>query len=434
MTLIVWVGNKNALAFAADSIGSVQHEEGMKWYIVNKLFELTASDPIWVATAWSSDFWWLLLEVIIKDFRKKLGGEKKKTLEEYINMFLEHLQSANYINGYNEKDFLVFLVNKFLSRVAKIRDEGMKLIMKDPEINRKDDTLIEKVLSAYISGGLSNDYEFINKQQELFGIPIYTEEQLEEELKQVPINILGNLFCTPDSNNYALLKKNILAIINKDAFLQLFGDWSELIFFGFWENDFFPKVCSMNLYYKVGQDIVFALNDAHIINWGWFIKAYAQSEDVENSILWIGDGIKHEICEKIQEKLTNDEKIGILSTEQHNAINNSISQALDEIRATNQRELSLSARFLSKTELWQIAENFVGIGSMKKRINLGNETIWWPIDVAIVTKSDGFIRIKRKHYFDPQKNYNYFNNLSKNHESSRNEYNQEGSSQRETKN
>lgn len=139
-------------------------------------------------------------------------------------MFLEHLQSANYINGYNEKDFLVFLVNKFLSRVAKIRDEGMKLIMKDPEINRKDDTLIEKVLSAYISGGLSNDYEFINKQQELFGIPIYTEEQLEEELKQVPINILGNLFCTPDSNNYALLKKNILAIINKDAFLQLFGD------------------------------------------------------------------------------------------------------------------------------------------------------------------------------------------------------------------
>jgi hypothetical protein len=49
--------------------------------------------------------------------------------------------------------------------------------------------------------------------------------------------------------------------------------------------------------------------------------------------------------------LTNNEKIGILKQEQHNAINDSINQVLDEIRENKLKELSLSARFLSKTEL-----------------------------------------------------------------------------------
>lgn len=421
MTLIVWVGNKNALAFAADSIGSVQHEEGVKWYIVNKLFELTSSDPIWVATAWNSDFWWLLLEVIIKDFRKKLGDKRKKTLEEYVILFLDHLKSADYIKGDNNELFLKILLKKFLSRIAKIRNEGMEIIMQDPDIDPKDVNTVKKVLSAYISACLSNDYELISSQKELFGMPVYTWEQFDEEYKNVPSNILETLFCSPGTKNYELLKRNILSIINKDAFLHLFGDWSELIFFGFWEEDFFPKVFSINLYYKIDEEVVFSLNDVYTIKSDGFIKAYAQSEDVENSILWIGDGIKNEICKTIEQKLTKNKKIGILDQEKYNFINDSIAEALDEIREKNLTELSLSARFLSKTELWQIAENFVGIGSMKKRINLGNETIWWPIDVAIVTKSDWFIWIKRKHYFDAENNYHYFNNLWRKNEASKHE-------------
>lgn len=31
-----------------------------------------------------------------------------------------------------------------------------------------------------------------------------------------------------------------------------------------------------------------------------------------------------------------------------------------------------------------------------------------PVDVAVVTKCDGFVWIKRKHYFSPELNPNYF--------------------------
>ena len=430
MTLIVWVGNKNALAFAADSIGSVQYGNGVKGYIVNKLFEVTERTPIWVATAWSSDFWGLLLEVIIKDFRKKLGNSRIDTLQDCVSIFIKHLKQAKYIKGYNKVEFLNFLIKKFLLRISRIRNECMGIIIQDPEVDEKDVNIVEPLLSAYIWQYLLIDNETIHSQKKIFGIPKYSEEEIDLEFNKIPVDVLEGLFCAPCSDNYQLLKKNILSIIDRDGFFPLFWEWSELIFFWFWEDDFYPKVCSINLYYKVGSEIVRSLNDDGEINGEGFIKAYAQSEDVENSILWIGEGIKSEICKKIEEKLTNNEKIGILKQEQHNAINDSINQVLDEIRENKLKELSLSARFLSKTELWQIAENFVGIGSMKKRINLGDETIWWPIDVAIVTKSDGFIRIKRKHYFDPQKNYHYFNNLSNKHEheSSKHEFCKEGCS------
>nr|DAT13954.1 MAG TPA: Mucin-1-catalytic proteolysis, STRUCTURAL PROTEIN [Caudoviricetes sp.] len=35
---------------------------------------------------------------------------------------------------------------------------------------------------------------------------------------------METLFCSPGTKNYELLKRNILSIINKDAFLHLFGD------------------------------------------------------------------------------------------------------------------------------------------------------------------------------------------------------------------
>jgi hypothetical protein len=48
------------------------------------------------------------------------------------------------------------------------------------------------------------------------------------------------------------------------------------------------------------------------------------------------------------------------------------------------------------------------MGSLKRRVSMEDETIGWPIDVAVVTKSEWFIRIKKKSYFDASLNPHYF--------------------------
>ena len=59
-------------------------------------------------------------------------------------------------------------------------------------------------------------------------------------------------------------------------------------------------------------------------------------------------------------------------------------------------------------EMAELAEALVFMESMKERVTTPTESVSGPIDVAIISKGDGFIWIKRKHYFDPKLNPRFF--------------------------
>jgi len=65
---------------------------------------------------------------------------------------------------------------------------------------------------------------------------------------------------------------------------------------------------------------------------------------------------------------------------------------------------------LPKDELAAMAESLVRLTSFKRKVTMEAETVAEPIDVAVISKGDGFIWIKRKHYFDPKLNPQFFAN------------------------
>lgn len=65
---------------------------------------------------------------------------------------------------------------------------------------------------------------------------------------------------------------------------------------------------------------------------------------------------------------------------------------------------------LPKDELAEMAESLVNITSFKRRVSMDSETVGGPIDVAVISKGDGFIWIKKKHYFNPELNMKFFKN------------------------
>jgi len=65
---------------------------------------------------------------------------------------------------------------------------------------------------------------------------------------------------------------------------------------------------------------------------------------------------------------------------------------------------------LPKDELAAMAESLVRLTSFKRKVTMQAETVAEPIDVAVISKGDGFIWIKRKHYFDPKLNPQFFAN------------------------
>lgn len=64
--------------------------------------------------------------------------------------------------------------------------------------------------------------------------------------------------------------------------------------------------------------------------------------------------------------------------------------------------------WLPKEELAEMAEALVNLTSFKRRVTPEAETVGGPIDVAVISKGDGLVWVKRKHYFPPELNPRYF--------------------------
>jgi hypothetical protein len=66
----------------------------------------------------------------------------------------------------------------------------------------------------------------------------------------------------------------------------------------------------------------------------------------------------------------------------------------------------------SKSELASIAESLVFLTSLRRQFSTDEESVGGPIDVAVISRGDGFVWIKRKHYFsgdiNPQFMRTYF--------------------------
>ncbi len=84
-------------------------------------------------------------------------------------------------------------------------------------------------------------------------------------------------------------------------------------------------------------------------------------------------------------------------------------RALKQIMSRYYTDRVLEAtQFMPKDELAAMAETLVSLVSFRRRVTLASETVGGAIDVAVITKGDGFIWIKRKHYFKPELNHQFF--------------------------
>jgi hypothetical protein len=63
---------------------------------------------------------------------------------------------------------------------------------------------------------------------------------------------------------------------------------------------------------------------------------------------------------------------------------------------------------LSVPDMAALAESLIELQSLKERLTEPTESVAGPIDVAAISKHDGFVWIERKHYFRPELNPRFF--------------------------
>ena len=110
------------------------------------------------------------------------------------------------------------------------------------------------------------------------------------------------------------------------------------------------------------------------------------------------------------EQYSDDERESLLEElrDVHPHIADSFVESLDEIgRVRHAGEIIDVVAMLPKDQLGEMADALVSLTSLKRRVSLQDETVGGPTDVAIITKGDGLVWIKRKHYFPANLNPAY---------------------------
>jgi hypothetical protein len=88
-------------------------------------------------------------------------------------------------------------------------------------------------------------------------------------------------------------------------------------------------------------------------------------------------------------------------------------KVFESIRDRSRKEIEDMVEFMPKPEMAKMAEALVELTSIKRRVSRGFETVGGPIDVAVISKAEGFTWVKRKHYFPPEFNARYFERIRK---------------------
>ena len=68
---------------------------------------------------------------------------------------------------------------------------------------------------------------------------------------------------------------------------------------------------------------------------------------------------------------------------------------------------------LPKDQLAVMAETLVSLTSFKRKMSRDAETVGGDVDVAVISKGDGFVWVKRKHYFPAELNLRYSERVRK---------------------
>lgn len=432
MTTEIAVMNRMGVALAADSAATVDTEEQINqpgghkrkvFFTSNKLFALSKYAPVGLMIYGNSILMNIPWEIIVKSYRRSLGKRRFSSLKEYCGNFFEYLSAFN-IGQDNEKEHICKItfmlvsnirhnvdryVNKTIKEKGKISEEDIK-----KHLNNFIDEENKKFL-GYMPRSVLNESE-INTLRERYS----------KDINSIIANILNGLPVDSDHRN-TLLKVIYMAIAIPR------GHQSGIVISGFGESEIFPSCYEFNVDAVISGKVL--KEDARSMHIGnenpAYISSFAQAEEVAVFMEGIGGNIKQLIKSSLHELLTlglPNNVTSLVKTElkiddgtakkMHGNLYkmgqgafNEFDKFLNEaIHKSYVNPVLEAVKFINKGELARMAEMLVNLVSFRKQVTLVDETVGGPIDVALITKGDGLIWIKRKHYFDKELNHHFFRN------------------------
>ena len=421
MTAEIAILNRNGIALAADSAVSIGVSAQPKIYNTgNKLFSISKRAPVGAMIYGNALLTGAPWETVIKSFRQKLGGEVFETVGEYAEALIDYIEEtpALFSASQEQSEFEIHCLELYGYLRSQIEDRLRSRFEASGEATDAD-------VSAVAAEVLQEELLNIGDEESLENLPEGYGDDLVNRFSETAELAKRQVFEQLPLDDEATRSLRSLTIAWMERPLEAAELGTGLVVAGFGESEFVPALIELQVYGVMGGSLRRRTPDEHRIsaNNNAAVLPFAQREMVDLFM----SGIDPELREVVDSTLLDltDSLAGLLA----DAIPVTESASLESLRSGGTELFETYHSYLRDyiqhfhiapildavsvlpiDELGAMAETLVNLTSFKRRVTLDAETVGGPIDVAVISKGDGLVWIRRKHYFDPTLNHHFFAN------------------------
>lgn len=393
------------MAVAADSAVTIGRAK--VHLTANKLFRLCSKAPIGFMVYGNAEAFGVPWEIIAKQYRRYNRTSSFSTVSEVFDDFVRFACESGYLDN-NSKKMDVYTIVEEVCRIINIKSNNRSENNKRARANSAAEELLGEI----------KDKELIRDPIK-FSRHIFYEEyggDIDDLCDQI-INIES-----PSSSLKKCVRKCVYEFIVRSYKSQLS---SGIVVFGYGNSEIFPAIVQATMDGAPGGFVrmfdksisgVDKLTGAGVFTFAQDDAAQLFMRDISSDLFQLIsksyiDAALRFYASNVLPELT---RLGASKTDT-DQIRDQFVDAFGPIRPELDKQIHRdittpiirSVEYLSKEDLATLAESLIEVTGLKRRVSIDLESVGGPIDVAVISKADGFVWIKRKHYFDIERNHQF---------------------------
>ncbi len=422
MTAEVVILNRGAVAIAADSAVTLGAPGRKIYNTANKLFPLSIVEPVAAMVYGAGSFCSIPWETVIKEHRRQLAETAFGSVEEYATSLITYLSSlVTHVTREEQQERVEMIAWWELDMARRSVEDAVA------DASVKGNPLTDQQIRAIILDRFNTRIQQLRQHDVIDGLSAsVVGKEISAAIKEWSGFVDEALDDLPTDSE---IRRRARVLVRTSLRVARQSPWgSGVVVVGFGTDQLFPALSQYIVDGVVGNRVrSWKVNDVRIgKDQSAGIYPFAQKDMVATFM----DGASPEYRSALQEfvdstietftrffsgqvrsSLSADEHAELLVEmgEARAIVVNDFQNRLDNhLKDQNSDPIMSIVGSLPKEELAEMAETLVNLTSFKRRVTPEQETVGGPIDVAVISKGDGLVWIKRKHYFVPELNPRYF--------------------------
>ena len=408
MTSVVGILNKQGVAIASDS--AVTRTRGNDQKITkngNKMIRLCESVPISVMITGNADFLQTPWETIVRYYRKYRGHTDHATVEDAVHDFFTYVAKTDlFWEPAAEQDWFFQIANNLYCEVKPLDGYFIEEDSDDPAC----------LDSEEVANGIINCLKCIYKGLRSKKKSCQFESFSIKRFRTICKDYLDTYFC-----NNTELTDDTMQLIRPDfekTLLAEFGtilenDIATLVFSGYGKNEDFPSLVAVTVSEGLDHRVNYHIEESDIISISdgrpVAVCPFAQKDIIKSLLRGVHTSWSEDALDRLDKTLhrilynlddPSDEVLfkKLFNIPSQDLIDKFIDEGMDLLNG-NQRDWETRLADYDLESLASLAESLIELTGFHRILTFAQEGVGGPVDLAVISKNDGFIWLKRKSWY-----------------------------------